>query len=359
MHHSELRGNTVLVVDDRPESLSFLFDLLSSYGFKVLAASDGEEALEQVTNVHPDLILLDVIMPGIDGFETCRRLKANADTKDIPVIFMTALTSPNEKLVGFDVGGVDYVTKPINQEELMARVSAQVSMRQLHNKLKERNEELSEFSRMVAHDLRDPLTSVLGFAELLLARSQESDDEERSSLQKVVRSALRMQETIDALLLLANVSRQAIELKPIDAAKVVTKVLDELAPVVHDQGGTISQQDTWPMAMGHEPWVEQVWLNYIANGLKYGGDPPLLELGADPDDRGMVRYWIRDNGSGIPDSAQNKIFQPFVRLDTTRAEGHGLGLSIVKRIVHRLGGEVGVRVLDTGSEFFFTLQAIK
>lgn len=134
----------IVIVDDKPTNLGVLFDFLTDSGFKVLVAQDGESAIQKVEYAHPDLILLDVMMPGIDGFETCRRLKANPATQDIPVIFMTALSEAVDKVKGFSLGAVDYVTKPMQQEEVRARVTTHLTLRNLHHKLQEQNLQLQK-----------------------------------------------------------------------------------------------------------------------------------------------------------------------------------------------------------------------
>ena len=136
--------SSLLIVDDTPTNLEILVDYFSELGYEVYVATSGEHALNQIGSVLPDLILLDVMMPGIDGFETCRRLKANAETKDIPVIFMTALADTDNKVKGFTVGAVDYVTKPIQQEEVLARVNTHLSLRELQRQLEEKNQSLQE-----------------------------------------------------------------------------------------------------------------------------------------------------------------------------------------------------------------------
>ncbi|NEP42679.1 MAG: response regulator [Okeania sp. SIO2H7] len=136
------RKNIILIVDDNPTNLGALFKFLSDSGFKVLVAVDGESAIEQIEYVRPDLILLDVMMPGIDGFETCRRLKANSKMQDIPVIFLTALSDTVDKVKGFSIGGVDYMTKPVNQEEILSRIKTHLTISSLQSQLQQKNQEL-------------------------------------------------------------------------------------------------------------------------------------------------------------------------------------------------------------------------
>jgi len=377
-HRSAEYAGTVLIVDDNPENLGFLFEYLEECGYKVLVALDGEEALAYLAHTAPDLILLDVMMPVLDGFETCIRLKETPNARDTPVIFMSALSDPQDKVRGFDLGGVDYVTKPIHKEEVLARINAHVSLRRLqkeleernqllerkHRELEERNEELDAFSHMVAHDLRNALVRVVGFADLLLERSEVHyghrgwDDETRDDLERIQDSALQMQEVIDSLLLLAGISRKQVTIEPVDMGGVVERVLRHLDGRITESEATVQVAGAWPGVVGYRPWIERVWHNYVENGIKYGGRPPVLVLGADPGAPGMVRFWVRDNGPGISDADRETVFRPFTRLHQDRAEGHGLGLSIVQRIVKALGGEVGVqRLPDGGSEFFFTLPS--
>lgn len=364
-------AGTVLIVDDNPENLGFLFEYLEECGFKVLVALDGEEALAYVAHTSMDMILLDIMMPGIDGFETCARLKELPRTRDIPVIFMSALSDPQDKLRGFELGGVDYVTKPINKEEVLARINAHVSLRRLqtelearNRELEERNEELDAFSHMVAHDLRNALVRVVGYSDLLLERAETHlgqegwDEETREDLERIQDSALQMQEVIDSLLLLAGISKKQVAIEPVDMAAVVARVMRHLEGRVAASGARVEVAARWPQVVGYRPWVERVWHNYVENGLKYGGTPPALELGAEIGDDGKVRCWVRDNGPGLSDQDRDAVFRPFMRLHRDRADGHGLGLSIVQRIVKALGGEVGARRLPQGgSEFYFTLPA--
>ncbi len=135
---------TILIVDDNPTNLNILIDYLNEAGFKILIAESGERALYQTAHVQPDLILLDVMMPGLDGFETCRRLKDNETTRDIPVIFITALSETEDKIKGFKAGGVDYITKPFQQEEVLARVTTHITNRNLRKVLEAHNAELQE-----------------------------------------------------------------------------------------------------------------------------------------------------------------------------------------------------------------------
>ena len=146
MNDKNSERSIILIVDDNQTNLDVLFELLRNYGFKVLVALDGESAIEQIEYIHPDLILLDIMMPGIDGFETCLRLKANPSTRDIPIVFMSALSETLDKVKGFQTGAVDYITKPFQHEEVLSRIQTHLTIRTLQKKLEEKNLELAHLN---------------------------------------------------------------------------------------------------------------------------------------------------------------------------------------------------------------------
>jgi signal transduction histidine kinase len=174
-----------------------------------------------------------------------------------------------------------------------------------------------------------------------------------------------MLNVIDELLLLAEIRKGQAQTRPLDMAVIVDAALERLAAMVERSQAEIVLPETWPVALGYGPWVEEVWVNYLSNAIKYGGEPPRVELGSDLSQdgglpEGKARFWVRDNGSGLAKQEQDRLFVPFTRLAQARAQGHGLGLSIVRRIVEKLGGEVGVQSeLGEGSLFYFALPLVK
>ena len=378
----------MLLVDDTPANLGVLFEHLDEHGYRVLVAEDGEEAVDLAERVHLDVILLDVMMPGMDGFETCQKLKASPAARDIPVIFMTALTDTRDKVRGFRAGAVDYVTKPFQHEEVLARVRTHVEMRRLEAQLRSQNAllasevaermraevalkehvamleaqnaELDAFARTVAHNLKDPLNGLLGFADIL-ADEGELEGENARSLDHIIESAQRMNAITEELLLLARLRAQDVNRVSLDMAPIVRRSQARLAPMIAKRSADVVMASSWPRAIGYGPWVEEVWVNYLSNAIKYGGEPPRIELGASLQDDGAARYvrfWVRDSGPGIAEDARPHLFTEFTRLGQVRIQGYGLGLSIVKRIVDKLGGRVGVdTATGRGSTFYFELQA--
>ncbi len=264
------------------------------------------------------------------------------------------------------------------------------SLRQRTVELQASNEELDAFAHTVAHGLKNPLGRVIGFAQALEEDYASLPDEElRRFLHIIAQSGYKMNRIIDALLLLAGLREMEVEMEPLDMAGIVAEVQQQLAHMIQEYQADIVLPDAWPVALGYGPWVEEVWANYISNALKYGGQPPRIELGFgpyalshengvnisghefEPETRSdskattprakqeMVRFWIKDNGTGITPQDQTRLFTPFTRIDQISTHGHGVGLSIVQRIVDKLGGQVGVESeIGVGSVFWFTLPQV-
>ncbi len=234
---------------------------------------------------------------------------------------------------------------------------AQEALRQHAADLEARNEELNAFAHTVAHDLKNPLQNLIGYTELLGEGYEDLPDEIREeALRTIVQSADRMNSIIEELLLLAAVRRGEVRSEPLEMGAIVAAAQDRLAYMIEEHDAQIAVPETWPTAVGHAAWVEEAWANYLSNAIKYGGDPPRVEVGASEQPDGMVRFWVRDNGRGLTAEEQARLFVPFTRLHQVRAEGQGLGLSIVRRIVDKLGGQVGIESeVGEGSTFFFTL----
>ncbi|MBN1992759.1 MAG: hybrid sensor histidine kinase/response regulator [Anaerolineae bacterium] len=351
----------ILVVDDTRANLQLLAGILAQRGYKVRPATNGRMALAAAQAEPPDLILLDIMMPEMDGFEVCHHLKADDRTRDIPVIFISAISEALDKATAFSVGGVDYITKPFQAEEVLARVNTHLTIRRLQQNLQEQIAELDAFAHTVAHDLKSPLTVMIGFAHYLLKYASEvTPTELLTSLRHLEQSGQKAVNIIDELLLLASVRKEDAPIGPVDMALVVRYAQKRLALMIKKYQGEIILPNAWPEAKGYAPWLEEVWINYLSNGLKYGGQPPRLELGATAQPDGLVRFWMRDNGPGLAPEAQAALFTEFSQVKVKKVEGHGLGLSIVRRIVDKLGGQVGVESqAGRGSEFYFTLPGVE
>jgi signal transduction histidine kinase len=236
------------------------------------------------------------------------------------------------------------------------------ALRQQTLELQARNAELDAFAHTVAHDLKTPLGPIIGLSELLTNFYHKmSEADLKEGLTSIARSGRKMNNIINELLLLAQMHEADIEFEALDMAGILAEVKDRLSYMIDEYQADICLPPAWPVALGYGPWVEEVWSNYLSNALKYGGRPPQIQLGANDEAGGMIRFWIQDNGAGLSPEEQAQLFAPFTQVGSTRVQGHGLGLSIVRRIVERLGGKVGVEskgVSGQGSVFFFTLPAL-
>lgn len=239
------------------------------------------------------------------------------------------------------------------------------SLRQRTAELEARNAELDAFAHTVAHDLKTPLSVIAVSADLLTLHNYTMKaDKAQGMAQMMSKNAYKAAAIVDNLLLLASAQRQAIEPRLLDMAVIVNEVLERLSSLRETYHPQVITPPTWPAVLGYAPWVEEVWVNYVSNAFKYGaveGEPLVVELGWDSPATFPVstfRFWVRDRGRGLTAEEQARLFIPFERLGQTGIKGHGLGLSIVRRIVERLGGQVGVEsVMGQGSLFYFTLPA--
>lgn len=237
------------------------------------------------------------------------------------------------------------------------------SLRQSTAVLQERNAELDAFGHTVAHDLQNMLARIIGFSEFLLMETN-SDETATVSNEMVVRAAdviakdgRKMSKVIEALMLLSAVRQAEVKAEALDMKYLVEEAIGRLSERVEEKKGTIIYPEEWPLAAGYGPWIEEVWYNYLGNALKYGGEPPEIELGATitPDQK-MIKFWVKDKGQGVSKEVQKDLFKPFADYARKRPTGAGLGLSIVLRIMKRLNGTVGVNSRPgEGSSFWFTL----
>ena len=359
---------SILLVDDMVENLHILLDYLRQSGCKLLIALSGETALQQLEQIQPDLILLDIVMPGMDGYETCRRVKANDRTKDIPVLFMTALSETEEKVKGFAAGGVDYITKPFQVEEVLARVHAHLTIRKLHTQLREKNDQLAElnaskdkFFAILAHDLKNPLIGFLSFAKLL----EQVEDLEQAEFTKLTNafrtSAENLFALLENLLLWAQLQQGMIEAIPseVPIGAFAERNITLLAPNAAQKQITLTNliQAEIPVAVD-VMMIDTVVRNLLANAIKFTEAGGAVAISA-TQDGDTVTVRVADTGIGISAEKLPNLFRIDAkcrREGTAGEKGTGLGLILCKEFVERNGGRIGVESeVGKGTTFTFTL----
>ena len=220
-------------------------------------------------------------------------------------------------------------------------------------------EDLDAFAHSVGYNLREPLAMIVGYAELLKEQARLTE-ELQGFLNAIARNGHKLASIIDELQLLTGVRKAEVEPKPLNMARIVAEVQQRLAFLIQEYQAKVIISEYWPVALGHKPWVEEVLTNYLSNAIRYGGEPPHVQVGATAQSNGMVRIWVRDNGPGLTREEQAQLFTEFTDLRQVHIKGYGLGLSIVRRIITKLGGEVGVESDGTpgkGCIFSFTLPS--
>jgi signal transduction histidine kinase len=384
---------TILIVDDSPSYLAALLDRLERHGFLIVLAQTATEGLMRAAFAEPDLILLDVVMPDIDGFEACRRLKAGKNTKDIPVIFMTGLTDPKQKVTGFDAGGVDYITKPFQIEEVLARINTHLALRRANRELHDmiatlakasedlvRNEKLAGLGALVAgiaHELNTPIGNSLMAATTFemqtddIGRHLTSEggitrkefehyiENARLSVDILSRNLHRAADIVTNFKQVA-VDQTSSQRRSFLLDEVIAGNLLTLQPTIKRTPFTIQQQVPHDLMMESHPGpLGQVVTNLINNAILHGYEgrsEGMIAVNAQLSAQGWVTLSVEDHGVGIAREDLPRIFDPFF---TTKmgVGGSGLGLNIVHNIVTEiLGGRIDVASeVGGGTRFTLTL----
>jgi signal transduction histidine kinase len=384
---------TILIVDDSPSYLAALLDRLERHGFLIVLAQTAAEGLMRAEFAEPDLILLDVVMPDIDGFEACRRLKAGKQTKDVPVIFMTGLTDPKQKVTGFDAGGVDYITKPFQIEEVLARINTHLALRRANRELQDmiatldraredlvRNEKLAGLGALVAgiaHELNTPIGNSLmasttfemqtdeihrhlsGEGGVTRKEFEQYIENARLSVDILSRNLHRAADIVTNFKQVA-VDQTSSQRRSFLLAEVIAGNLLTLQPTIKRTPFVISQRIPADLMMESYPGpLGQVVTNLINNAILHGYEgrsEGLIAVSAQLSAQGWVTLRVEDHGVGIARKDLPRIFDPFF---TTKmgVGGSGLGLNIVHNIVTEiLGGRIDVSSeVGGGTRFTLTL----
>jgi signal transduction histidine kinase len=354
----------VVIVDDTPENLELLESFLEGLGFRVFALPNGEMALKAIARSRPDIVLLDIVMPGMNGYEVCRRLKADPATADIPVIFLSALAEPRDKIQAFAAGGVDYVAKPLQMEEVQARVRTHVELSRRKRELEANCQRLRDLERlrdnlthMIVHDLRAPLT-VIGFnLEMLRELVPSLSPEVAEIFASTESNTRRLAEMIAQLLDLGRLESGQMPLRRIPASllDLVHSVRQSVAALAGDRPLAITSTGL-PEASCDADLLGRVLANLLANAFKHSPDGAGVEVAVDGS-ADHVRVAITDCGPGIPAEDQARIFDKFAQLESrSRRSGFGIGLAFCRLAVEAHGGRIGVMSeVDRGSTFWFVV----
>ena len=364
------RRSVVLLADDNADMRAYLQRLLSDR-FDVIAVGNGREALDAMARVKPDLVLSDVMMPHVDGFELLRHIRRSAEFAATPVLLLSARAGEEARIDGVESGADDYLVKPFNSRELVARMQTQLTMAAarkdhenalrtardelarhaaaLERVVEERTRRLSEtvaeletFSYSIAHDMRAPLRSMRGFSRILLEEHAAGLDEEaRGFLRRIGSSAERMDQLIQDVLTFSRISSSEMALTSVDTDQLVRALIDTY-PNLQTGQASLLIAGTLPVVLGNEAALTQTFSNLLDNAVKFRrpNASAVVEISAQVRD-GRARISIRDHGIGIAPDHHDKIFQIFQQL-SREYEGTGIGLAIVKKSVERMGGAVGL-----------------
>lgn len=340
----------ILIVDDNIDTVELLRKRLRAEGFDTEEAYDGEEALKKVEETHPDLIILDIMMPKLDGYEVCTRLKSNEKTKFIPIIMLTAKSDVESKVKGFDIGADDYVPKPFDYRELSARVKSLLTKKETSEKLleEERTEAVRKLVDSLSHEIRNPIVALAGFARKVYENLPEGDIN-KPYLMLILQEAERLERLLKEIITLKMISVGFMEY--VDPIKVTEEVLDEFGKEM-DEKVIELQTEFNPVS---EIYIDKEHLkivlrNIIKNAIEAMEKSKIriLKISVGQTNK-TLEIKISDTGKGIPKEIIKKIFEPFY---TSKTYGPGLGLSVALTIVQYYRGFITVESeIGKGSTF--------
>lgn len=400
----------ILIVDDMPDNLRLLSTMLTEQGYKVRTAINGVRALQAAEVRLPDLVLLDINMPEMNGYEVCQRLKTSQHTQDIPVIFISALDDVFDKVMAFDVGGVDYITKPFQMQEVLARVNNHLQIRALQQQLQAQNlqlqqevgdriaaqheletlnqelesrvqartaelqtaneqlrtleaqlrQQLNVFLHAVSHDLRNPVIGTSMVLKNLAQHPEEPIQISRQIVERMVESNARQLELINSLIDTHSAEVWGITLhrQPLRLSTLVTSAIADLQPMLERDRVTVHNEidPDLPVIQADPLQLARVYQNLVANAIKH--NPPGLNLTFTAHVEGdMLRCTVADDGIGISPEEQEKLFDLYFQgKQKRRSVGLGLGLYLCQQVIESHKGQIGVTSAPgQGSTFWFTL----
>ena len=368
----------ILIVDDTETNVRLLSHVLRQAGFNIIVAFNGADAMELATKRTPDLILLDIMMPEMDGFEVCARLKADEPLSEIPVIFLSALSDTTDKIEGFNAGGVDYITKPFQKDEVLARIQTHLYLRKLQRERNERiqiliereielsllNKRKDDLVRMVSHDMKNPIMGIIGLIDIL-KEDELVDEKEKGSILDVMRSSgEKLLEMVKNVLDKESNSNKVHELnkKNFDLIAIAKKVLElnQAKAVLKKIELVLKSEEEECIAFVDPDKIEIVLNNLVSNALKFTTPKGTvtIEIGYGEDKKNAL-IKVTDTGIGIPENMIDRLFRANSKVSTIGTAGEmgtGLGLDIVQLYSELHQGKVWVKSKENvGSTFYVQL----
>jgi two-component system sensor histidine kinase/response regulator len=358
----------ILLVDDSPENLSLLSGLLKQDGYKVRAFLDGRVALEKAQTAPPDLILLDVEMPQMNGYEVCAALKQHETLRRVPVLFISALTDTADKLKGFTAGGVDYITKPFQAAEVRARVEAHLTIHRLQHDLERQNEELRRLEslrdslmHMIVHDLRSPLTSIVGYLDMLKSSDNLTHEEVQEYTKAAGYGASALLALINSLLDInaLEAGQMRLHKEPSDIGVLASRALMPLEGLTVGRDVSLGLPAQAVTVDCDPQIIERVIMNLLGNALKFTPAKGSIVVAVMQNGE-RCRVEVRDTGRGIPPEYLERVFDKFQQVEARKERkmySTGLGLTFCKLAVEAHQGQIGVNsTVGVGSTFWFELD---
>jgi len=347
------KKSKILIVDDAVDTVELLRKRFHSEGYDTAEANDGEEALQKVEQYHPDLIVLDVMMPKLDGYEVCRRLKADENTKYVPVLMLTAKGEIENKVKGLEIGADDYLPKPFDYKELSARVKSLLTIKEAREKLveEEKSEAMEKMMDEVAHEIRNPLASIGGFAKRVYDKLPE-DDPNKKYMEMIMDDVLKLEDMVKQLIELKTVA--ICYLENTDINDVIIETLELYEEELAEKGIVVKTElmDNPPLISGDKEQMKVAISNLIKNSIEAMQESPkILKITTSISD-GRVVIEVSDTGKGIPKDKLKSIFHPFY---TSKIYGPGLGLTFTLKIIQQHRGTISVES-EPGKGTMFTIR---
>jgi signal transduction histidine kinase len=367
---SDTRASNILVVDDTAENLRLLASILEPIGYEVRPATSGRQALQAAEHAAPDLVLLDVNMPEMSGYEVCQAFKERPHLKDVPIIFLTALTDIADKMKAFSIGGVDFITKPFHLEEVKARVKTHLELHNAHLELRASYQRLQQLEQlrddlvhMVVHDMRSPLTVLAGHLTFLREEAGRLSQEGSADLHAAMRSAQALARMANDLLDVSRLEegKLPLELSDHDLTELAADVKKALRGF--ERGRVIELEAPAPVrATCDASLIRRVLENLVNNAIKHAPSSSVVRITlSSAADRARVA--VCDQGPGVPEDARQRIFEKFGAIAARKTNGYhsaGLGLAFCKLAVEAHQGSIGVEAaLPRGSQFWFELPSAR